>query len=502
MQSANSASSAASAFAHNANYQANRPDTPMLQPNLADYLARLNQWAAGEQNGTHAAGIINNWLERNDTDAVLDLSGLGLRTLPPLPDALKKLKADKNKLSFIAENHLPVGLESLDVHMNQLTSLPDTLPIANLRLLNAAYNQIDELSGAALNLRRECKVYLKGNLIEENVLTGQFGPEQNTNGLRQYSTAFQAQQPQGAPAQAIRKKMLADALPAAEMPKGFSIEQLVANLPDIGSFCVLLTQVRATPCYKDPAFRQTLAQLIVQIASDSELGAKACEFSRQLDQLDHYQVATVFHKIRLHATDRQILSGKYDGNAAEIVLHLRRKFRFDRLMHHTSFHLAPEVRQKSAYLNQASGRVAAITNEVGDLGFDMADVKYWNGIDYPDRYAIVSIDYLVKKNEETDFASYLCEHDSLAAQILKHVDPQILAIMDKSTDAMGNPVASDALTAMHERDLKEYFTRTGQPDFTLPLWDLSKQPFDLNVTYGSGTVKIDIAMRNGGCEMQ
>lgn len=60
----------------------------------------------------------------------LDLSGLGLKTVPPLPIGLRILNCENNLLESLGEDYdaLPDTLISLDCGNNRLTGLPDPLP--------------------------------------------------------------------------------------------------------------------------------------------------------------------------------------------------------------------------------------------------------------------------------------------------------------------------------------------------------------------------------------
>lgn len=73
----------------------------------------------------------------------LDLSGLGLTTVPPLPPDLEKLDLGDNQLSRLPD-HLPKALRSLGVARNQLDALPANLP-AQLQKLYANENQLNVL---------------------------------------------------------------------------------------------------------------------------------------------------------------------------------------------------------------------------------------------------------------------------------------------------------------------------------------------------------------------
>jgi hypothetical protein len=164
--------------------------------------------------------------------------------------------------------------------------------------------------------------------------------------------------------------------------------------------------------------------------------------------------------------------------------------------------LYPEYRELQDRRNRVSGSVAAAINTACDLGFDMFGVTKWNGRIEPDEVMPWIYNNMVKQEECERFAQYLCKHGSLAAQLLGHADPQIAAIMSKTTDAMGNTVSEDALTAMHLQDLKDYFDHTGQPDLTLPGWDMSKEPLKANIKYTDKGFEGGWVPQNDSCKMQ
>lgn len=51
-----------------------------------------------------AKNRIDKWIKKNDKSAKLDLSGLGLTVLPPLPDGIKCIDVSQNKLKFLPES--------------------------------------------------------------------------------------------------------------------------------------------------------------------------------------------------------------------------------------------------------------------------------------------------------------------------------------------------------------------------------------------------------------
>ncbi|EQC2933884.1 NEL-type E3 ubiquitin ligase domain-containing protein [Salmonella bongori] len=70
----------------------------------------------------------------------LDLHGLALTSLPPLPDWITELDVGGNSLSALPDN-LPATLKNLTAGLNELTSLPDRLP-AGLETLDVSYNEL------------------------------------------------------------------------------------------------------------------------------------------------------------------------------------------------------------------------------------------------------------------------------------------------------------------------------------------------------------------------
>lgn len=451
--------------------------------NSGGYVVELERWAAGEQKGPEAKVIIQAWLDKADFEAVLNLSKLGLKTIPPLPQGLRKLMLSNNQLSFIPENHLPATLKAIDVHNNQLTRLPESLPIANLVLLNAANNQIEALPACETALAAECKIYLRGNPLDQSMLEERFGPELNANGLRQLSgmqqTATYKQQPTQ---QDLTAQMLTRCLPIDMLPPEFSVEQLIASLPNVQAFTVFLTHITRTVCYQDPAFRTLLAGLIMQISADPVLAAKACSLAGELDPnlkisgLERYQLGFVFHKLRLGATDREIENGRFNGRPADIVHHLRQKYRAERIAERATRELWPDLRSRQDLKNQVAGTVAAKLHSPLALGFDMHALNDANESAQPDLPKTVIIANHVQNDEVSHFASYLAGHDMPPGRLLAHADHQIALFLRKTVDAHGNELTGPALTQLHLQDIKDYFASLGQPDPTLPVWKWNDDP--------------------------
>jgi len=240
--------------------------------------------------------------------------------------------------------------------------------------------------------------------------------------------------------------------------------------------------------------------LTTQIVSDPELAAKACSLAQELKppldmkSLQRYQVAYIFHKLRLHAIDREIVNGDFAGRSADVVHHLRRKFRAQAVEAESSAYLWPDFRGQQDYRNQVTGSVMVKMSADMDLAVDMTHVNDTTESCDPDVLRTLTISSKVKNQEIREFTSYLAAHDSPAAILLKHTNPQIAAIMNRVTDADGNLISGDALTAMHLQDLKDYFASSGIPDPTLPVWKQDNNPgsFTFNGTGPNGASKLKI----------
>jgi len=119
-----------------------------------------------EEGYLQALQRIVEWEEEYEEDPeneidVLDLSGLGLKILPPLPDEVRILNCDDNLIETLPDP-LPRSLIYLDCARNKLTRLPDTLP-TYLRALNCSDNALTELPVALPSLLD--RLHVDGNRL-------------------------------------------------------------------------------------------------------------------------------------------------------------------------------------------------------------------------------------------------------------------------------------------------------------------------------------------------
>jgi Leucine-rich repeat (LRR) protein len=101
----------------------------------------------------HAQRAIQNWIRDNNETIPLNLSNLGLTSLPEIPDGVRKLYIHRNKLTELPAN-LPNSLLEIVAEMNELVSIPDTLP-DSISVLGLGKNRLQSLpEKLPANLRR------------------------------------------------------------------------------------------------------------------------------------------------------------------------------------------------------------------------------------------------------------------------------------------------------------------------------------------------------------
>ncbi|WP_338295718.1 leucine-rich repeat domain-containing protein, partial [Escherichia coli] len=106
------------------------------------YISEWTDWAKSNAPGENREVALTRLkLCLQNNECLLDLSSLGLSSIPALPSNITILNARHNSLISLPE--LPDFLKELDVSNNNLASLPE-LP-TTLEVLNVGYNQLENL---------------------------------------------------------------------------------------------------------------------------------------------------------------------------------------------------------------------------------------------------------------------------------------------------------------------------------------------------------------------
>lgn len=453
---------------------------PTTYPDKNRYLAALASWVGTEANGKAAADKIERWLDKGDVNAVLNLSQLGIHNLPPLPGNLQRLKADRNQLTAIPENHLPATLTALDVHGNQLASLPESLPIAHLRLLNAAGNNLTGLPLAAFVLDPACKVFFTGNNLDSALLAKHFGPEQNRDGMRQASTAsnFLA-------AQAEAVKRLANAISAWMPPADLDLQLFSQDVPGMTSFASFLNQMKMAPYVKDAELIDAVTHVIKKMSADPALCKYIFEITMATDIQSHYHLPYLFFNIRQSVIHADIQHGRYSGKIAQFVEVIRQQFRADAILKWGTSRLVPSqgelLKRQTAVWGEIATfispfiqldlKIEPIDNTNKDLAFDIIELTQ-------------IIPQQVKDWENKEFPTYFSDRNSAFASRLKQVDPQLGKIMDNDIDENGNKLDGDELKKFHARQMSNYFKSIGQENVLEQVWPSIDNPMKFTMEFG------------------
>ena len=449
-----------------------QPSTADSQKNFWMYLATISRWAETEVKGTQAENGILNWMKNGNVNAVLDISGLNLRTLPPLPDNLKKLKAGKNALTSIPENHLPVTLEEIDLACNQLTSLPESLPISQLKLLNAADNKLSKLPGIAYNINRECKVYFRTNNIDPALLTSLFGPEQHINGMRRASTAVEFTTSQ---AEALKTLMVAI---SAWMPTDdLSLELFAKDVFGTKLLANFLNNMQKAPYVKTADLKASTAKIIRKMSIDLKLCFRSFEIMAKSPNLSTHRLACLFFKLKHLSIHNDVENGLYNGRPADLVAFMRQAFRSGAIYRYLYGRLQPQHRDSQQNQDELWGDIATFISPFIDLELEVALVKPDKSNSALDIIELTEIiPNYIKDMENKQFPTYFAKYNTQFLYFLQIADPRMAEIMSKDTDSNGTTLQSEGLEQFRIKKINEYFAQIGQPDLLGQVWPTIDYP--------------------------
>ncbi len=142
-------------FSATADIPQQRPRAASLPPPVARQapappgawtIEAVNAWAIqGGKDELRATAVrgIKAWVKENDPEEPLDLAGLNLKQLPPLPAGVRSLMASDNELTCLP-GELPAALAHLDVSNNLLEFLPASWP-TGLQCIQADNNRLGSL---------------------------------------------------------------------------------------------------------------------------------------------------------------------------------------------------------------------------------------------------------------------------------------------------------------------------------------------------------------------
>lgn len=305
----------------------NRPHS-----NLESFSGRWNDWAREAtgpgENRAEAVSRMQRLPVRgisprdqvfiNLNRVTLDLRGLGLTSLPDLPETIQHLNLRDNGLTNLPAN-FPTSLERLDASHNPLTSVPDSLlalprnchvSISSGHLSEAVRNRLAAITGAP---------GYDGPTIHFDMSTGNTMP---VRPLVDEINAWIAETPSLGDASSVENRVV---------PTG-------TNAADFSQF---LGRLRETQDYRNPAtqahFQQRVRALIdhVQHPDHGDLRATCLAQGSEAVATCGDRVAFAFldmeTQCRVAQAERDVQTGQYDENPAELVKLGQGLFRLEQL---------------------------------------------------------------------------------------------------------------------------------------------------------------------------
>jgi len=456
---------------------ANRTDVPDIHQNHVKYLASLDRWATTEDNGLLAVSNIKQWLDNGNINAILDISNMKLKSLPPLPGNLKKLKAGNNELASIPENHLPATLEAIDIHGNQLTSLPESMPISQLKLLNAADNELTGLPLIAHNLHRECKVYLGKNSIDPALLASLFGPEQNINGMRRTSTvaAFTISQ-----VEALKTLMVA--ISAWIPTEGLSLELFAKDVSGTKLLTNFLDKMQKAPYVKNANLKAAIKKIINKTSADLALCTESFELLTKSPNLSTHRLACLFFKLKQLVIYSDIKNGLYNGRPADLVAFKRQEFRSNAIYYYVSDRLKPEHRNSQQSQDELWGDIATFISPFINFELEIDPVNTTTSNSALDIIELTQVvPNHIKDLENKQFPTYFADDNANFFHLLKIADPRIAEILNEDTDSDGTTFQGEKLEQFRVKNINDYFAQIGQPDLLGQVWPTIEDPNNFSI---------------------
>jgi Leucine-rich repeat (LRR) protein len=263
---------------------------------------------------------------------MLDLSeNPDLTMLPQLPATLQKLWLESSGLRELPAD-LPRGLRELHAGDLGLTRLPDSLP-SSLAILGLTDNDLAQLPPSIADLT-SCEIFLEGNPILPEDLPprrpGEVGPVFHLSMPAAKNIEYSA-----SVAQAVRRWLDGQQEEAARRwdAIGLASEGASPDAAVTARFRRFVDELRATVSYKNPGFRATVQEWLVELSKPERkpLLDRALQACVTATERCDDRVALTFNELKKMWLHDDIRIGRYDNRAADAVNVIRQTFRLDRL---------------------------------------------------------------------------------------------------------------------------------------------------------------------------
>jgi hypothetical protein len=575
------------------------PAAPPDQPSAKHYRKQLATWAntpshpaATEHRHVElAVKRIHAWLTKENPFERLDLSELGLRVVPPLPegvtvldlsmnaitdvpatwpDTLRSLTLAVNQLSSLA-TRFPDSLEHLDASFNLLRDLPENLPHRLLTLdasrnglmtvpenlpvsltqIDLRGNLIDIVPATLFLLRAACEINLDDNppelrtyvkhllqwasngdtprfklpraadetmsACEENAAhpaasnrllhaasekrdiaarREQAGtPLLATERSRQFTTMPQAAKTLPHAAQAARTtstwttsaststsaftastskparaaRQLKAAIAKWDMPVTIRIADAVQHELNASKFAAFLDQLRTTLCYKDPAFRDSVAEMLVQIAADPALRQRVFNEAGKAADWTPWRLVQTYNRVKRACIERDMENGLFGFRLDELVNIARRLLRSG-LIYFGAVEKSTALARRDVIITAEELQVEyeLKLNTALDLGLEVASIRYATGHLGEADFAAMSS--RVKSKENRLFDRFIAIEEAPWIAVFKRRDARFAQAIEESFAASQGAALTSGRRKLHAKLIADFLAQAGHADLLAPAW--------------------------------
>lgn len=571
------------------------PDAPPRQATDHHYRKQLAAWANApfppaaieRRNVEIAVTRIHAWLTKGNPFERLDLSELGLRTVPPLPDgltyldlsmnaiaglpakwpdtlcsltlavnqltslatrfpeSLEHLDASFNLLRDLPEN-LPHRLLTTDASRNRLETVPETLPVS-LTHIDLRDNLIDMVPATIFLLTAACEINLEDNpprlrpyvlhllqwasngdtpcfklpqpaaeKVNASAQANATRPAASNTSLHTASgngpaaarhqqagtplLATAATHPgpllarlqaakvephtvQGArptsastsatttsaskPARAGRQ--LKAAIAKWNMPVTIRIGDSVQHEPNASKFAAFLDQLRMTVCYKEPEFRDNVAEILIQIAADPSLRQRAFNEAAKAANWTPWRLVQAYGQVKRACVERDMENGLYGFRLDELLIFARRLLRSG-LIYSGAAEKSEALARRAVIITVEELQVdyELKLNAALDLGLEVASMRYATGHLGDADYAAMSS--RVKSRENSLFGRFLAIEEAPWIAVFKRRDAQLAVALVNSFAESKRDGLTPQRRRLNAQLIADFLARMGLGDFLEPAW--------------------------------
>ncbi|WP_249168050.1 NEL-type E3 ubiquitin ligase domain-containing protein [Bradyrhizobium elkanii] len=249
-----------------------------------------------------------------------------LTDLPALPATIEEFSASNNQLTSLPG--LPARLRRLDVSENQLTNLPETLPVG-LEMLGASNNQLTGLPESLLTqLGSASSIDLRSNSIPAPVLADLASATRGADYAGPQVLLSMPLQPVEHQPRLLHE-VVADWL--ADEPGAMAAWQGFAEEPGAQDFALFLERLAGTVNYGHQAFRDQVAENLLQAAMRPRLREQYFELANGATASCEYRVTLTWNGMQTARLNADVKDGLYDSQLDQLLQHGRVMFRLEAL---------------------------------------------------------------------------------------------------------------------------------------------------------------------------